>query len=375
MFLHSPTSLRALPKLSPLESAHTPSGAELFSARSFEWFLDRERSLADRGARTFGLLLADVGRARFRRPTPSEIDAFCERLLGEIRSTDVVGRLEGDRIGILLPESDADGVWGAEARLRDLAESCGLSFDAQGYAYPDAQAVSRVRRNGNAAAHPRAVAVESPAPSRTQDLWTLLSPPVPSWKRALDVVAAGFLLLLLLPLFVLVSVAIRFESPGPVFFRQKRVGRGGRLFDFYKFRSMHADAEARRTELEEQNEQAGPIFKMRDDPRITRIGRWIRRASIDELPQLWNVLRGDFSLVGPRPPTPDEVCRYELWQRRRLSVPGGLTCRWQVSGRSEIGFEDWMRLDMQYVSRRGWLEDLVLLVRTLPAVLSGRGAY
>ena len=177
------------------------------------------------------------------------------------------------------------------------------------------------------------------------------------------------------PLFVLVAVAIRIESPGPVFFRQKRVGRGGRLFNFYKFRSMHADAEARRAELENRNEQAGPIFKMRDDPRITRIGRWIRRASIDELPQLWNVLRGDFSLVGPRPPTPDEVCRYELWQRRRLSVPGGLTCLWQVSGRSEIGFEDWMRLDMQYVSRRGWLEDLVLLVRTIPAVLSGRGAY
>jgi len=383
MFLQSSTPLRALPRLSYLDgdgARPTPSGAGLLSARGFEWLLERERALADRSARTFGLLVADVGRSPFRRPKRSEIDAFAEQLVEHLRSTDVVGRFEGDRIGVLLPDADGEGIAGAEARIAGLARSLGLSFDASRFAYPDANAVSRARParvSLDRSPARDAPAIEAP-PSRsggTQDLWALLSPPIPAWKRAFDLVLSGILLLVLAPLFLVVAVLIRLESPGPVFFRQKRVGRGGRLFTFYKFRSMHADAETRRAELAGRNEQDGPVFKIRDDPRITRIGRWIRRASIDELPQLWNVFRGDFSLVGPRPPTPDEVCRYELWQWRRLSVPGGLTCLWQVSGRSEIGFEDWMRLDMRYVARHGWLEDLVLLVRTLPAVLSGRGAY
>jgi lipopolysaccharide/colanic/teichoic acid biosynthesis glycosyltransferase len=220
-----------------------------------------------------------------------------------------------------------------------------------------------------------AVACERTEEREPADLWALLSPPAPLWKRAFDIALATLLLLAMLPLFALVALAIRLESEGPVFFRQQRVGRGGRLFTFYKFRSMYADAEARRDELADRNEQEGPIFKMRRDPRVTRIGRWLRRTSVDEMPQLWNVLKGDFSLVGPRPPTPDEVLSYEPWQRRRLSIPGGLTCLWQVSGRSEVGFEDWMRLDMRYVARRGLWQDLVLLARTVPAVLSGRGAY
>jgi lipopolysaccharide/colanic/teichoic acid biosynthesis glycosyltransferase len=354
-------------------------GPELFSARSFEWFLERERCFADRGARTFGLILLefeDVGGA----------DGFVESVLDELRSTDVIGRLDRNRIGMLLPDADADAVIGADGRIGGLARALELRFTAKSYAYPDAQTVSRERRRTWKRAEPGSERTDIEVPELVRarcrcedrepaDLWALLSPPAPLWKRAFDIALAGLLLLALLPLFALVALAIRLESEGPVFFRQQRVGRGGRLFTFYKFRSMYADAEARRDELAEKNEQEGPIFKMRRDPRVTRIGRWLRRASIDELPQLWNVLRGDFSLVGPRPPTPDEVVGYEPWQRRRLSIPGGLTCRWQVSGRSEIGFEDWMRLDMRYVARRGLLEDLVLLARTIPAVLSGRGAY
>jgi lipopolysaccharide/colanic/teichoic acid biosynthesis glycosyltransferase len=358
--------------------------AELFSARSFEWFLERERCFADRGGRTFGLILLDFA-------SHGSADAFVERLRDDLRSTDVVGRLDGCRAGILLPDADADSVIGADVRIRVAAQGFGIPYASKSYAYPDAQTVSLARRRSRSASTtgPERTDLEVPEIVRARaaaarerieereptDLWPLLSPPAPLWKRALDVALASLLLLALLPLFALVAVAIRLESAGPVFYRQQRVGRGGRLFTFYKFRSMYADADARRDELADQNEQDGPIFKMRRDPRVTRIGRILRRASIDEMPQLWNVLRGDFSLVGPRPPTPDEVLGYAPWQRRRLSVPGGLTCLWQVSGRSEIGFEDWMRLDMRYVARRGLLEDLVLLARTLPAVLSGRGAY
>jgi lipopolysaccharide/colanic/teichoic acid biosynthesis glycosyltransferase len=159
-----------------------------------------------------------------------------------------------------------------------------------------------------------------------------------------------------------------------VIFKQLRAGQGARPFVFFKFRSMIADAEQCQAALADRNEQEGPIFKIRDDPRITRVGRLLRRGSMDELPQLWNVLRGDISLVGPRSPTMNEVDRYERWQRRRLGVIGGLTCTWQVSGRNQISFMEWMRLDMRYVaSRSPWL-DLRLLALTLPAVLSGRGA-
>jgi lipopolysaccharide/colanic/teichoic acid biosynthesis glycosyltransferase len=160
-----------------------------------------------------------------------------------------------------------------------------------------------------------------------------------------------------------------------VIFRQTRIGRGGRPFVLFKFRTMCADAEKLKELLRARNEQTGPVFKMRRDPRVTRVGRLLRSTSIDELPQLWNVLRGDMTLVGPRPPTPDEVPKYEQWQRRRLSLTPGLTCIWQVSGRAEIGFLEWVRMDVRYAQRRSFWGDLRLLARTIPAILSGRGAH
>ncbi len=195
------------------------------------------------------------------------------------------------------------------------------------------------------------------------------------FKRAVDVAGAAFGLVALAPVFAGVAVAIKLESRGPVFFRQARVGERGRTFSILKFRSMFADAEARKAELLSRNEHAtGPVFKMTNDPRITRVGRFIRKLSIDELPQLWNVLVGEMSLVGPRPPIPAEVAQYDAWQRRRLSVRPGITCLWQVSGRNGIGFEQWMRLDMQYIDQWSLRKDFALLGRTIPAVLSGRGA-
>ncbi|HEY6910652.1 MAG TPA: sugar transferase [Myxococcales bacterium] len=193
-------------------------------------------------------------------------------------------------------------------------------------------------------------------------------------KRLFDIIASAVALWLLLPLFVVVVALIKLTSRGPVFFRQTRVGLHGRTFNMLKFRSMVVNAESLKASLATLNEQSGPVFKMRRDPRVTRIGRFIRKYSIDELPQLINVLRGDMSVVGPRPPVPDELLKYEAWQRRRLSVRPGLTCIWQVSGRNQISFEDWMLLDMQYIDHWSLARDFQLIFRTIPVVITGRGA-
>jgi lipopolysaccharide/colanic/teichoic acid biosynthesis glycosyltransferase/HPt (histidine-containing phosphotransfer) domain-containing protein len=195
-------------------------------------------------------------------------------------------------------------------------------------------------------------------------------------KRTLDVLGAATLLTLLTPLLAAVALAIWLEDRGPVLFMQQRVGKDGRCFHFYKFRSMVPQAEALKDRLKHLNEsQDGVIFKARRDPRITRVGRWIRRFSIDELPQLYNVLKGDMSLVGPRPPLPSEVELYTPGDRKRLHVTPGLTCIWQVSGRSEIPFHQQVKLDQQYIQQQNLRLDLVLLLQTLKAVVSGRGAY
>ncbi|HAO31672.1 MAG TPA: exopolysaccharide biosynthesis polyprenyl glycosylphosphotransferase [Candidatus Competibacter sp.] len=196
------------------------------------------------------------------------------------------------------------------------------------------------------------------------------------FKRLLDIVVSAELLMLLAPLFLVVAALIKLESPGPVFFKQIRVGRWGKLFPMWKFRSMYVDAEARKAELLARNESAGGvIFKMKHDPRITRVGRFIRRASIDELPQFWNVLVGDMSLVGPRPALPSEVDKYSLADRRRLEVYPGITCIWQVSGRSDIPFPEQVKLDVRYIESSSLWQDILILMKTVPAVLLGRGAY
>jgi exopolysaccharide biosynthesis polyprenyl glycosylphosphotransferase len=193
-------------------------------------------------------------------------------------------------------------------------------------------------------------------------------------KRAFDVAVSAAVLLLLSPLLVGVAIAIKLDSPGPVLFRQRRVGLNGREFSFLKFRSMCLDAEARLAALRARNEMSGPVFKMTDDPRVTRVGRFIRRLSLDEFPQFWNVLTGEMSVVGPRPPIPSEVRQYQRWQRRRLSVKPGITCTWQVSGRNNIDFDRWMELDLEYIDNWSLARDLRICMMTIPAVLSSRGA-
>ncbi len=194
-------------------------------------------------------------------------------------------------------------------------------------------------------------------------------------KRTLDVLGSLAAMVVLSPLMLLVAIAIKLESRGPVLYRSIRIGKDGRPFEFLKFRSMVDGADRKRHQLSHLNEMDGPIFKISRDPRVTRVGRLIRISSVDEIPQFLNVLRGDMSLVGPRPPIPEEVAQYEPWQCRRLDVRPGITCLWQISGRSTLSFKEWMRLDLEYIKHRSFWMDLRILLRTIPAVLSREGAY
>jgi lipopolysaccharide/colanic/teichoic acid biosynthesis glycosyltransferase len=194
-------------------------------------------------------------------------------------------------------------------------------------------------------------------------------------KRMLDVTASALFLVVFSPLYLIIAILVRLEDGGPAIFTQIRVGRFGQTFRMYKFRSMRPDAEALLAQIMAQNRhKEGITFKIKDDPRLTRVGKWLRKVSFDELPQVWNVLKGDMSLVGPRPPLPREVARYSLADRRRLLVKPGITCFWQIGGRSEIDFSGQVQLDVQYIEARSFWTDLVILLKTLPAVAEGKGA-
>ena len=194
-------------------------------------------------------------------------------------------------------------------------------------------------------------------------------------KRLIDIICSFVGILVLSPLFIIIAIIVKFTSKGPIFFSQKRVGRNGKEFDMYKFRSMVVNAEELKEKLAAQNEMSGPMFKMKDDPRVTKVGKFIRKTSIDELPQLWNILKGDMSLVGPRPSLPKEVAQFEDWMYKRLEVKPGLTCYWQVSGRNNIDFEDWMKLDIRYVEERNLWIDIKLIFKTVGVLFGDKNAH
>lgn len=193
-------------------------------------------------------------------------------------------------------------------------------------------------------------------------------------KRALDIIASTLGLIILSPILLVVAILIRLESRGPAIFSQKRIGLNKKEFKMYKFRSMVQNAEELKEKLAKENEMSGPMFKIKNDPRVTKVGRFIRRTSIDELPQLINVLKGEMSLVGPRPSLPKEVSKFEPWMLKRLSVKPGLTCYWQVSGRNNIDFENWMKLDLQYVNDRSFWLDLKLILKTATVLFGDKNA-
>lgn len=204
-------------------------------------------------------------------------------------------------------------------------------------------------------------------------------------KRFMDVIGALLGLVFLSPLFFIIAILIKLTSRGPVIYKEIRVGKGFKEFTFFKFRSMCYDAEGKRHKFLHMDETPGPVFKIRKDPRITSVGKFLRRTSLDELPQLWNILKGDMSFVGPRPPRPDEVVHYTQYHKRRLEVKPGLTCLWQISGRSDLlisakeegrnGFEEWIDMDIKYIDSQSLWLDIKILLKTIPAVISCRGAY
>ena len=333
---------------------------ELPPADQFRRFLERERSRATRtGDRFTVIAFAARGGFEERRTSLSRLVAILRKRL---RFTDEVGWLDAEQICALLPGTPAAGAW-------KLADEVCLEFTDKVmppactvYAYPA----------GNAEA------VEPSADGPGQPVFALdalFAHALPAWKRCLDVVGAVTGLIVLAPVFLAIAAAVKLTSRGPVLFRQLRTGRGGKPFVIYKFRTMFAGAETLRDELRDQNEQDGPAFKIRNDPRVTLLGRLLRKTSLDELPQLWNVLTGDMSLVGPRPLPCAESGGCADWQRRRLDVTPGLTCIWQVRGRSRVTFADWMRMDMEYIRKRSFWQDLKLLLLTVPAVLLRRGAH
>lgn len=194
-------------------------------------------------------------------------------------------------------------------------------------------------------------------------------------KRLIDIVGSGLGILILMPVFLIIGILIKLEDPkGSVFFSQKRNGLNGKEFNMYKFRSMVHNAEDLLESLMSKNEMDGPVFKIKDDPRITKIGKFIRKTSLDELPQLFNVLKGDMSLVGPRPPIPREVIQYNTYQFQRLSVKPGITCYWQISGRNNIDFDEWVELDLKYIKERNLFKDIYIILMTLPVLLGDKNA-
>lgn len=368
--------------------------------------LQRERARAERNGQEFSVVLFRVhrsGRSALR---------LARTVLRRIRVTDEVGWFNRRYLCAFLPDTSHAGAacFAADVagQLKGRIGKCRFSVHSYPQGWhgrrspassdigPDLPHVSR-HLGAPAAAAPAASSATPATPAmRRQDLLPfvldgvkdgliesthkprslarLFVKPLPWWKRMMDILCAGTGLLILSPLLGIIALLIKLTSRGPVIFRQSRAGLGGRPFMIFKFRTMVVDAEARKKSLRQFSEQDGPAFKLTNDPRITRIGRILRTTSLDELPQLWNVFVGDMSLVGPRPLPCDESDGCDIWQRRRLDVTPGLTCIWQVEGRSRVTFTEWMRMDIRYLMRRNLLHDLNLLLRTIPAILLRKGA-
>lgn len=335
----------------------------LLSPEQLDRVLQRERARSDRTGDVFSLAVFAVGGSNADSDTLAHLARILQRRL---RLTDDAGLLGEQKIAIVLPATPASGAWTVVDDIC-VCVPAGLPLpECVVYCYPtDWSSGEKTNRNEEE---------RTDAARPVQTMEKLLVRRLPVWKRVIDIVGASFGLFLLTPLFAIIAVAIKATSAGPVFFLQKRSGLGGKEFVMLKFRSMSVDAEARKRQLMSLNEQDGPAFKIKNDPRTTQIGRFLRCTSIDELPQLWNVLLGDMSLVGPRPLPCDETESCHGWLRQRLDVTPGLTCIWQVRGRSTVSFADWVRMDVQYVRSRSFAGDMKLLLQTVPAVVSRRGA-
>jgi len=350
----------------------------LLSPAELEHAITCERSRVDRN----GSVLSVLRTARpLNKLTQLHFDLLSEQLQLRLRITDSVGMNPAGQLLVLLPDTPIAGAARVAEDLQQmLRTSVGeVNFDIavypddlhsdetsyrqqQSHSWPKPSGLHQPIGNSATASHFHRRAADQ------MFAWNC-----PPWKRAVDVVGASLGLVVASPLIALAAVAVRLNSTGGAFFSQKREGFGGRTFTIYKLRTMVQDAEGLKHALRIHSEQDGPAFKMSEDPRVTSLGRMLRKTSIDELPQLWNVIRGDMSLVGPRPLPVDESQKCVPWQRRRLSVRPGLTCIWQIRGRNTVTFDEWIRMDLRYINRRCLWYDLYLIITTAPAVLIRKG--
>jgi lipopolysaccharide/colanic/teichoic acid biosynthesis glycosyltransferase len=359
------TSTKLLARRHRRRLQEAPAGP--FGLEPAQWFhhsLKRERARADRSGRALALVLFTPRERRRAKQTNARLAKLLRRRL---RPTDEAGWFDDERLAVLLPEASAADAW-------KVADDLCLGFPLRAtpplcevFVYPSDELPEGDRghrcEKGDGSGGP------------TRRLEEVFVRPLPPWKRAVDVLGAVVGLVFVAPLLLVLAAFIKLESTGPVLFRQRRAGQGGRPFTIYKLRTMTADAEEQKGSLLALNEQDGPAFKIKADPRVTRFGRWLRTTSLDELPQLWNVLKGEMSLVGPRPLPCNESAACLSWQRRRLDVTPGLTCIWQVRGRSRVSFDEWMRMDLQYVDSLSPARDLHLLLATVGAVVRRAGAH
>lgn len=338
----------------------------LYSPEQLAWVIRRERARADR--HQCPLTIVHFG---LQDSVTSSRDRWrlAHAMLNVLRETDELGWFDASTLCAVLPDTDAAGADNFMARL--AAATRGRSFAPKISIYVQHVPEQPVR---DRLARTNAPVIPEPRPLPASSLDELLAEPLPWWKRCVDVAVASALLVAVSPLLIAAAVAIRVSSPGPIIFRQQRTGLGGRPFTIFKFRTMCVDAEAKKLALRAISEQDGPAFKLQRDPRVFAAGAFLRKTSIDELPQLLNVLRGEMTLVGPRPLPVGEAEACVGWQQRRHAVTPGLTCIWQVEGRSRVKFDEWMRMDRRYARRRSLVTDLWLVARTVPAVLLRRGA-
>lgn len=363
---HAPRT--GLPICIPTGCHHMKSSnhSEFLEQDAFRRVLEVERELALRHG--LGLSLAwPTLESSDGRLTPDKLkQVLVESLFDSIRATDLCGWLEDHGPAVLLRCTGMSEAHVVVERIEQVLAARGVKAKVQVWTVDD---------DHEAPTAPVDLVHRSAAKPRPRDLNTLLARQPSLVESVINRLVAAVLCVCVAPVALAAAALIKFGSRGPVLFRQRRVGLGGREFMCLKFRTMVVDAESQLAALKASNEADGPVFKMRADPRVTRVGRWLRMTSMDELPQLLNVVKGDMNLVGPRPPIPAEVSDYRRHERMRLDVMPGITGLWQVSGRSNVSFSQWVRLDLRYRRSRSWLTDAKILVRTLPAVLRRDGAW
>jgi lipopolysaccharide/colanic/teichoic acid biosynthesis glycosyltransferase len=350
-----------------LARRNAPKCDFLLTDRDFRFAADCERMRVDRNGSVLSLLLIRLAGAK---SSPEDVALLARVLEGRLRVTDTPGLLDDGRIAVLLPDTSAEGAWKVATDVSEVYPPGPERPECDVLVYPPHHRQrtpdEEVEEEIEQVAAPRTdVELESSE--------FFFSKALPVWKRAIDVTGATVGLVVSTPIVLAAAAAIRMSSPGPAFFVQEREGRGGKRFKIWKLRTMCVDAEEQKDELRPLSQQDGPAFKMQRDPRTTKLGRFLRWSSIDEMPQFWNVLKGEMSLVGPRPLPTTESQACETWQRRRLDVTPGITCTWQVCGRGKVRFDDWVRMDLRYAARPSVWTDMKLVFITIPSLIFQRG--